>query len=219
MTINLKNFEKEIGIKFKDQKLLKRALTHKSFDNKENYEILEFLGDRVLGLVISNKLINTYKEYDEGFLDKKLASLVNKNKCFEIGKKLKIDKHLFTKNKKDTNEKKIISDICEALIGLIFIEKGLEFVEKFILKNWNIFFLENNDLIIDSKTKLQEYSLKKFKLLPKYKLVSNYGPKHKPIFKIAVKLKDTDYFIGSGSSKQKAEQSAARKILINLNIL
>ena len=167
-------------------------LTHKSADKINNYEKLEFLGDRVLGLCISKKLLEIFPNEKEGILDKKLASLVNKNKCYEIGKQLKLDKIVKIGNlrlKKQIIEKKIISDSCEALIGLIYLDKGFDFADKFILKNWDKHIYDKNIIIIDAKTKLQEYSLKKFKLLPVYKFISDTGPKHKPNFKVAVKLK------------------------------
>ena len=110
-------------------------------------------------------------------------------------------------------EKKIISDSCEALIGAIYLDKGFEFVDKFILKNWDKHIYDKNIIIIDAKTKLQEYSLKKFKILPIYKFISDTGPKHKPNFKVAVKLKDTNFVEAEGSSKKLAQQAAATKLL------
>ena len=129
--MKLNKLQKKIGINFKDDKLLIQALTHKSFDTKNNYEKLEFLGDRVLGFVISKKLLELYPNEKVGMIDKKLANLVNKNKCFEIGKEIELDKYILTgnteKKKKVNIEKKIISDCCESLIGAIYIDKGLRF--------------------------------------------------------------------------------------------
>ena len=209
--------QKKIGISFKDVKLLTQALTHKSFDTKNNYEKLEFLGDRVLGFVISKKLLELYPNEKVGIIDKKLANLVNKNKCFEIGKELELYNYILTgnteKKKKVNIEKKIISDCCESVIGAIYIDKGLDIAEKFILSNWEKFLDKSSYTKIDSKTRLQEYSLKKYKLLPVYKLISNTGPRHNPTFKVGVKLNGTEFFEGKGSSKKDAEQKAAKKIL------
>ena len=208
--------EQNLGFKVNNIKLYNKSLTHKSYDKINNYEKLEFLGDRVLGLCISKKLLEIYPNEKEGILDKKLASLVNKNKCYEIGKQLKLDKFLKIGNlrqKKQIIEKKIISDSCEALIGAIYLDKGFEFAEKFILKNWEKNINDKNIIIVDSKTKLQEYSLKKFKILPIYKFISNSGPKHKPNFKVAVKLKDTIFIEAEGASKKLAQQAAAKKLL------
>ena len=145
-----------------------------------------------------------------------MASLVNRNKCYEVGKQLKLDKFLIIGNlnlKKQIVEKKIVSDSCEALIGAIYLDKGFDFVEKFILKIWNKHINDKNITIIDAKTKLQEHSLKKFKILPIYKFISDTGPKHKPNFKVAVKLKDTSFIEAEGSSKKIAQQAAAAKLL------
>ncbi len=210
-----------IKVNFKNQDLLIKSLTHKSYDKKNNYEKLEFLGDRVLGLAISKKLIDLYPDEEEGILDKKLASLVNKNICYEVGNKLGLKNYIFIGKqgtKKSIIQNKIVSDSCEALIGAVYIEKGFEFTEKFVLKIWKDFILTSNTLEIDPKTKLQEYSLKKYKSLPIYKLISNTGPRHKPKFKVAVKIKNFDFVESFGSSKKNAEQSAAKAFLKKIDI-
>ena len=208
----------EIILKFKivNADIYVKALTHKSADKINNYEKLEFLGDRVLGLCISKKLLEIFPNEKEGILDKKLASLVNKNKCYEIGKQLKLDKLVKIGNltlKTQIVEKKIVSDSCEALIGAIYLDKGIDFVENFILRNWEKHIYDKNIIIVDAKTKLQELSLKKYKILPIYKFISDTGPKHKPKFKVAVKLKETSFIEAEGSSKKLAQQAAATKLL------
>ena len=208
----------EIILKFKivNADIYVKALTHKSADKINNYEKLEFLGDRVLGLCISKKLLEIFPNEKEGILDKKLASLVNKNKCYEIGKQLKLDKLVKIGNltlKTQIVEKKIVSDSCEALIGAIYLDKGFDFVENFILHNWEKHIYDKNIIIVDAKTKLQELSLKKYKILPIYKFISDTGPKHKPKFKVAVKLKETSFIEAEGSSKKLAQQAAATKLL------
>ena len=207
MDLNLKKLEKKINIKFKNNKLLIQSLIHKSYDRVKNNEKLEFLGDRVLGLVISKKLLEIYPDEKEGILDKKLASLVNKKKCFDVAKSLNLEKFILIGNSKKKPikiENKIISDCCEALIGAIYLDQGFEVTENFILKIWKVHINSSAVTFIDSKTKLQEYSLKKFKSLPIYKLISSTGPKHKPKFVISVKLKDTKFYNGSGDSKKKS---------------
>ena len=219
MKINYSKLQNSLKIKFKNLNTLKKCLTHKSHDAVENYEKLEFLGDRVLGLVISKKLIELYPSEKEGILDKKFASLVNKNRCGEIGTKLKLHDYILVGNlnkKNKTIESKIISDCCESLIGAIFVEKGFNYTEKFVLKIWDDKIKSSNVTQIDSKTKLQEYSLKKYKALPIYKLISNTGPRHKPSFKVAVKLKNSKFVEAIGSSKKIAEQSAAKELLKQL---
>ncbi|MDB9719065.1 ribonuclease III [Candidatus Pelagibacter sp.] len=212
MKINPINLEKKLKLKFSDNKILVKSLTHKSFDSKNNNEKIEFLGDRVLGLIIAKKLLEIYPEEKEGILDKKFASLVNKKKCLEIAKKIELEKHILVsnpKNKKIIIEDKIIADCLEALIGAIYLDKGINFTEKFILSLWSEHISASIVTQIDAKTKLQEYSLKTFKILPIYKLVSNTGPRHKPLFKVTVQLKDTKFFTAQGNSKKDAEQNAA----------
>ena len=216
MKINYQDLQKKINVKFKNLDLLVQSLTHKSFDTKKNYEKIEFLGDRVLGLVIAKKLLETYPDEKEGILDKKFASLVNKNTCLEIAKKINLEKYILTfnpNNKKIKIEDKIISDSCEALIGAIYLEKGLASAEKVILDLWKNNIVDSIITQIDAKTKLQELSLKNFKKLPIYKLISNTGPRHKPSFKVGVKLPNTKYFFGLGKSKKDAEQNAAIECL------
>ena len=219
MNINLSNLEKKIKITFKDKDLLIRSLTHKSFNKDNNYEKLEFLGDRVLGLIISKKLIEIYPDEKEGILDKKFASLVNKKTCLEIAKKIELHKYILTFNMKDKKkiiEDKVLADSLEALIGSIYLEKGFNSTEKVILSLWSNHIKHSVITQIDAKTKLQEYSLKKFKKLPLYKLISNTGPRHKPLFKVGVKLIDTKLYVADGKSKKDAEQNAAIICLKNI---
>ena len=220
MDLNSIKLEKKINIKFKNFELLIKSLTHKSYDSIHNNEKLEFLGDRVLGLVITKKLLEIYPEDKEGILDKKLASLVNKKKCFEIGKSLGLEKFVLVGNSKKKLikiENKIISDCCEALIGAIYLDQGFDVVENFILKVWKIHLKFSVVTFVDSKTKLQEYSLKKFKILPIYKLLDNSGPSHKPIFKVGVSLQDSKMVNATGNSKKDAQQKAATLLLKHLD--
>ncbi len=218
MKIDYFNLEKKINYKFKDKKLLTKSLTHKSFDKIKNNEKIEFLGDRVLGLIIAKKLLEIYPNEKEGILDKKFASLVNKKTCLQVAKKINLEKYILTfnpKNKKIKVEDKVIADCCEALIGAIYLDKGFLAAENFILTLWKKNIKESIVTQIDAKTKLQEYSLKRFKILPIYKVVSNIGPRHKPIFKVSVKLPNSKLYIGQGSSKKDAEQNAAISFLDN----
>ena len=212
MKINYQNLEKKIKISFKNKSLLVKSLTHKSFDKKNNNEKIEFLGDRVLGLVMAKKLLEIYPNEKEGILDKKFASLVNKKTCLEIAKKIELDKYILTfnlRNKKKVIEDKVLSDSCEALIGSIYLDQGFQIVEKVILNLWSDQIKNSIVTHVDAKTKLQEFSLKKFKKLPIYKVISNTGPKHKPLFKVGVKLQDTKFYVSQGKSKKDAEQNAA----------
>jgi len=222
MQNKLKILQDILNIKFEDVELLLSAITHKSYNSKNNYEKLEFLGDRVLGLTISKKLIQLFPNENVGTLDKKLASLVNKNRCLEVGKILKLDKFILignTNKKIKKIENKIISDCCESIIGSIYLDKGISSTEKFILNIWKDFLLFSDTKIVDAKTKLQEFSLKKYKILPVYKVISNTGPRHKPNFKVGVKIKNTKFIFANGSSKKNAEQLAAENLLKSINQL
>ncbi len=222
MKIDYQKLEKKIKVEFKDKDLLKKSLTHKSFNKDNNNEKLEFLGDRVLGLIIAKKLLEIYPKEKEGILDKKFASLVNKKTCLQIAKKINLDKYILTlevKKNKSTIEDKVLADSCEALIGSIYLDKGLDIVEKIILELWSNNIKDSIITQIDAKTKLQEFSLKKHKKLPIYKLISNTGPRHKPIFKVSVKLFDTKNYFAEGNSKKDAEQNAAIKCLQNIKKL
>ena len=216
MKISYHNLEKKIKVNFRNKNLLIKSLTHKSFDKEQNNEKIEFLGDRVLALVIAKKLLEIYPNEKEGVLDKKFASLVNKKTCLSVAKKINLDKFIKTfnpSNKKIKIEDKIISDSCEALVGAIYLEKGLDNVENVILDLWQDEIKKSVITQIDAKTTLQELSLKKFKKLPTYKLISNTGPRHKPIFKVGVKLPNSKYFYSMGNSKKDAEQNAAIECL------
>ncbi len=214
--------EKKIKVAFKDKDLLIKSLTHKSFDKNKNNEKIEFLGDRVLGLVMAKKLLEIYPDENEGVLDKKFATLVNKKTCLKIAKDLQLEKYILIfnpKNKKRIIEDKVLADACEALIGAVYLDKGYQNVEKLILNLWSHQIEDSVITRIDAKSKLQEYSLKIFKKLPIYKLISNPGPRHKPLFKVAVKLINTKFYIAEGNSKKDAEQNAAYECLQDIKKL
>lgn len=218
---NIAKLEKNLNIKFKNKSLLKEALTHKSADQKINNEKLEFLGDRVIGLILSKKLYDLYPNETEGVLDKRFANLVNKKTCCDIAWSIGIQNYIILGNNKkkiSKKDEKILSDSCEALIGSIYIDFGYMFVENFVLKIWKNKILKSNTTILDSKTKLQEYSLKNFKKLPIYKLINSSGPRHSPTYNIAVSIPGSKQFAGQGNSKQEAQQNGASKLLKSKNI-
>ena len=219
--LKFKVLEETIKYKFNSKDLLKRCLTHKSYDENVNNEKLEFLGDRVLGLVISKNLLTKYPNEKEGIIDKKYANLVNKKICAEIANALNLNKYMLLGSNYKKNEyknKKILGDCLEALIGAIFVDSNLKNAEKFILNYWESFLKQSDLTIVDSKTKLQEYSLKKFKKLPTYTLIKTSGPHHKPIFKVTVKTPNSKMITANGSSKKDAQQNAAKKLIEDLKI-
>ena len=219
--LNIHKFEKDLKIRFKNKSLIKIALTHKSADNIINNEKLEFLGDRVLGLVLSKKLFDLYPNLSEGILDKRFAALVNRKTCCDVAWSIGLQDYIITMSsdkKINKSDEKILSDCCEALIGSIYVDRGYDFVKNFILKIWKKKIDRSNVTILDSKTKLQEYSLKRYKKLPLYKLVSSSGPKHHPTYKISVSVVGSSVHFGFGKSKQQAQQDGATKLLKSKSI-
>ena len=219
MLDKLKDLEKIIKHSFKNKHLLTKSLTHKSFDNINNNEKLEFLGDRVLGLVISQKLLEKFPKEKEGSIDKKFANLVNKKTCTLIAKKINLKSFVFlgaSHTNLERSEDKIISDCLEAIVGAIYLDGGLKISQKFILSFWQPHLDKSIITLVDSKTQLQEYSLKKFKELPKYTFHKKIGPQHNPLFKTEVQIPNSKKVFGSGTSKKNAQQNAAAKLLKTL---
>tara|TARA_B100001121_G_scaffold296225_1_gene301380 strand:- start:110 stop:775 length:666 start_codon:yes stop_codon:yes gene_type:complete len=215
------DLEQILKYNFKDKSILHKALTHKSYNTNKNNEKLEFLGDRVLGLIISKKLLEKYPSEKEGIIDKKFANLVNKRTCIIIAKKLNLKKYLYlgaSHKNLERSADKILSDSLEAIVGAIYLDGGLKSSEKFILNFWETYINESVVTQIDSKTKLQEYSLKKFKKLPKYTFFKKTGPQHKPLFKTEVEITGSKKVIGEGTSKKNAQQNAAAKLIKFLNL-
>ena len=219
--ININKFEKDINFKFKNKALIISALTHKSSNQKANNEKLEFLGDRVIGLALSKKLYDLYPDENEGILDKRFATLVNRKTCCNVAWSLNVQNHIIIgnlKKKVTKRDEKILSDCCEAIIGAIYIDRDFETVKNYILKAWKKFIDKTIVTILDPKTKLQEFSLKKYKKLPLYRVVNSSGPKHNPIYKISVSIIGSKEYIGTGSSKQIAQLDGAAKLIRGKNI-
>jgi|TARA_B110000438_G_scaffold303170_1_gene363510 ribonuclease-3 len=216
-----KKIEKVIGYSFKDQKLLIKSLTHKSANPLDNNEKLEFLGDRVLGLILSNKIFELYPNESEGDLDKRFASLVNRKTCLKISKNLKMENYIILSKaylNKNKIEDKILADSCEALIGALFLDGGFDIVKKFVLFNWISEIKKTYKTEIDSKTQLQEHSLKFFKKLPDYKVLKSSGPRHLPSYKVSVKITNSNQIIGNGKSIKLAQQNAAKNLLQKIGL-
>ena len=213
---NIIKFERDLRIKFKNKSLILVALTHKSANQRMNNEKLEFLGDRVIGLVLSKKLFDLYPNETEGVLDKRFASLVNRKTCCEIAWSIGIQNYIIAGNNKkiiNKTDEKMLSDCCEAVIGAIYVDRGFDLARNFILKAWKKNIDKSDITVLDPKTKLQEYSLKTYKRLPVYRLVSSTGPRHNPFYKISVSIIGSRQFVGGGNSKQEAELDGAAKLL------
>ena len=219
----INKFEEKIGYFFKNKTLLINSLVHPSSltDNKKNkiklandFERLEFLGDRVLGLAISSIIYKKFSKNNEGDLSKKLSYLVQKNFLYKISIDLKIDTILNYSFKKNTKMNiSILADSIESLIGAIYLDGGFINAKKFINKIWGPYFDIEEQNIQDFKTKLQELSQRKSKKLPEYNLVKKEGPSHSPIFTVSLKVLSLKQIKASGSSIREAEKNAAKKAL------
>jgi len=225
---NIHLFEKIIGYCFKNKKILISSLIHPSFSInpkiKKNilppeFERLEFLGDRVLGIVIASLIYSKFVSLNEGDLSKKLSYLVQKNFLYKISIELSLNKILKFSFKKQ-NEKmnaSILADAVEALIGAIYIDGGYKSSIKFIKKFWGPYLDVKASNLQDPKTKLQEISQQKFKKLPAYKLIKKKGPAHSPVFTVCLKVLNFKQIKASGSSIREAEKNAALTALEMFN--
>ena len=213
MINNKQKLQDAISYQFTEDKFLTRALTHKSYDKTNNNEQLEFLGDRILGLIIAEKLFSDNKNSNEGLLDKKFSKLVNKLTCAEIAKEISLGDYILlgsTEKASEGNKKtSILADTCEAILGAIYLDSSFTQVRKVILALWQIKFDNIAEDIIDAKSKLQEWTLKKYKTLPKYKTIGKTGPDHNPEFKIQVEFMNYKKAIGTSSSIKESEKNAA----------
>ena len=204
----------QLGYEFKDESLLKTSLTHPSFSKKNNYERLEFLGDRVLGLIISDVIFHSYPNDSEGNLAKKISFLVCKNTLIKIADELRLEKHfIISKNIKENSFDSIKANSLEALIAAIYLDSNFSNTYKIVKKLWNNCIQKINLDYHDPKSKLQEWSLKTNNILPVYEVKKKEGPDHNPIFTVNLKLNGKIYSIGVGKNKQDAEVMAAEKAL------
>lgn len=204
----------QLGYEFKDESLLKISLTHPSFSKKNNYERLEFLGDRVLGLIISDEIFHSYPDDSEGNLAKKISFLVCKNTLIKIADELRLEKHfIISKNIKENSFDSIKANSLEAVIAAIYLDSNFSNTYRIVKKFWNNCIQKINLDYHDPKSKLQEWSLKTNNILPVYEVKKKEGPDHNPIFTVNLKLNGKIYSIGVGKNKQDAEVMAAEKAL------
>ncbi|MBI2485417.1 MAG: ribonuclease III [Deltaproteobacteria bacterium] len=211
--------EKKLHYKFKNQKLLKTALTHSSFANEtsvDSNERLEFLGDAVLGFVTARFLYDHFPNASEGKLSKVRSAIVSRLNFARLAQELGIDKEIFLgKGEELTGGRKRESNLAgafEAVIGAVYLDGGYRKVFKIIthlLKNC----LGQKDIFMDYKTKLQELAQKQYKSMPKYKVVLEEGPPHDKCFHVEVKVTRKVLGKGFGRNKKEAEQAAAKEVL------
>lgn len=221
---NSEDLEKELNINFNNKELLLEALTHKSyaFENAVEYynERLEFLGDAVLSLIISDYFYKSFPEMNEGDLSKTRAKLVSKDACFQYAQKINLGEYLLLgKGEEASRGRKKSSNLAnafEAFLGAIYLDKGFVYVYEFIQ---NIIDIEASlpKANIDFKSELQQYTQKLYKILPKYIIHTEKGPAHNKDFEIHVLLNDKTVGIGTGKTKKEAEQLAAKDALEKFN--
>ena len=210
---------KDLGYEFSNYNLLKSALTHSSAvkSSIHSNQRLEFLGDRVLGLVISEKLLGDNKEASEGYIHPQFSALVKKETCAQIAKKIKLgDSLIMSRSESLSGGRKrmsILGDAMEAIIGAIYLDGGLEHVRTIIETLWSDAFLEVVTTSYDPKSALNEWSQGFGEDLPKYEEKSRSGPVHAPVFCIEVSLNNGMSATGVASSKRRAEQLAADHLL------
>ena len=213
-------FEKHVEIRFRSIQLLNLAFSHRSYTNEyqsfvENNEKLEFLGDSILGMIVSEYLYTHLTDMDEGDFARIKSFVVSEDSLSEIAKKLKVDNFILIGKGEEysggRSKKAILADCLEAIIGAYYLDSGLKPVKKFTL---NSLIPEINKVLAnkhkkDYKTLLQEFVQKKFKLYPKYIVVKKTGPDHDMVFWIEVEVNGQTYGPGVGRNKKEAEQSAA----------
>ena len=218
-TYHQKEINKLLDYQFKNNRLLEEALTHASArkSSKVNNERLEFLGDRVLGLVIAEELLRKNPNSTEGEIATYYNSLVKKETCSFIAKEIGLENLLtLGKSVKRTNDRqkdKILGNAIEALIGAIFLDAGFEISKQLVLKVWRKQIDIVRDMEAHAKTALQEFLQSKGQEPPTYKQISRTGPDHDPDFCVEVFLKSGLKAVGNGSTKRMAETKAAELIL------
>ncbi len=221
---NLKDLEKSIGINFKNKDLLKQAFVHRSYINEHSdfhlghNERLEFLGDAVLEIVITEHLFLTFPDKPEGELTNWRASLVNSRMLYQVAKELNFEDHLLlsrgeSKDKDSKARQYILANSVESLLGAIYLDQGIEFAKKFIKENIisNLGDIIDNKKYLDPKSRFQELSQEINGVTPNYKVLKEEGPDHSKKFTVGLFLEDEMVSVGEGFSKQEAQTDAADK--------
>ncbi len=210
---NLDYIQKQLGHQFKDLKLLAHACTHPSADSQSTFERLEYLGDAVLDLVVSEEIFHSKTQAKPGELSKIRSIEVNADAlCLKI-KGLKIEKHVKFGASMQSVSTGVWADMMEAIIGALYLDLGYEGCKKIVLKHFNF---DDDYESYDPKTALQEWTQGKYRLRPDYKHLGQTGPAHNPVFEVELQLDSKRLALGQGCSKKEAEASAATYALAQL---
>jgi ribonuclease-3 len=218
--------EDRIGYHFADKTLLERAVTHISAASGgarvNSYQRLEFLGDHVLGLVISDMLYKAFPRANEGELSRRLADLVRKDTCADVARAIDIGPALSLGSSESQAGGRlratILADACEALVGAVYLDGGYPAAEGFIERFWKERMLKPPRPLRDPKTMLQEWAQARGLPTPAYRELARTGPHHNPKFRVAVELPERPSAEGQGSSKRAAEQAAAAEMLAAVGV-
>jgi ribonuclease-3 len=210
--------EARIGYSFDDRSLLKTALTHASSGSGSNYQRLEFLGDRVLGLVIAEMLLDAFPKAQEGELSRRLADLVRKETCAEVAAALDLGAAIqFGGGKAQRTAlltTNLLGDVCEAVIGAVFLDGDFDAAVRLIEDNWRERMLTAPGETRNAKAMLQEWAQGKGMPTPKYSIIERSGPDHRPKFAVEVQIDSLKPARGEGLTRREAEQEAASTVLI-----
>ena len=198
-----------------DEKLLEKALQLSSGGKRPTYERLEFLGDRVIGLIVAEMLYKTFPKEEEGAMAKRFVALTREETLADIAKEIGLPNLIKTQQDDLRQNSSVLSDVCEAVIAALYLDKGLNAVRDFMASLWQPLIEAEIQIPQDAKSELQELCQKKYKEIPTYELTERTGHDHQPVFKIQVKIRKNKA-IGIGSSKKLAEQNAAENLLKDL---
>ena len=216
MDAALRQFLAGLDYSFADEALLHRALRHASLDVEDDNEHLEFLGDRVLGLVIAEELLARYPQEKEGDLARRQAELVSRRICAEIAAEVNLDAVIRCdpgqRGGGDAPARNILANGCEAVLGAVYLDGGLQAAAKVILALWRARLDAQTAAPVDAKTELQEWAMKRKHAMPAYEIVAQTGPAHAPTFHVSVTVLGVTAE-GEGASRRLAEQAAAAKCL------
>jgi ribonuclease-3 len=212
-----------IGYVFSDESLLDRALTHASHgtsDRQKHYERLEFLGDRVLGLVAAEELYRRFPRAGEGDLSRRLNLLVRQESCTEVAQHLRLGEHIRWGKRTGglAQNPRVLADACEAVMAAIYLDGGIEAARSFFLEHWEDFLERAAKAGKDPKTALQEWALARGMPVPAYFEEARHGPDHLPLFVMTVEVEGCEPATGKGPTKRSAEQNAAEAFLLRQGV-
>lgn len=222
MSSPLQEFQELLGYYFDDEETLRQALTHSSLSQIKDgtvyrsFDRLEFLGDRVLNLLVAELLYKEFQKESEGDLAHRYAGLVCFETCSLVAVEINLPQFLMVAPKTNLDDQRILCDALESILGAMFLDGGISPCRRFVRKHWKNRVKESVKPPEDPKSELQEWVQSKWKILPFYRVIEKSGTEHSPLFQVSVQVEGIGTAIGSGSSKKNAEKEAAQKLLTKL---